>query len=102
MKNGGSPYLSMFDSIVVLLANGQTKKAIEIDSSLTRRIEETEIALNREDRHEDRIIWALRFYKKALIEQLLRMTRILSSTRRKPQLFKKTFGSLPAARQRKL
>ena len=60
------------------------------------------MSLNREDRHEDRIIWALRFYKKALIEQLLRMTRILSSTRRKPQIFKKRFGSFPAARQRKL
>lgn len=82
-------YLPMIDSISVPLANGQRVKVTQLDPTVARKVDETRRTLKREDR----IIWALRFYKKALLEQLLWMAEY------EPHLFERKFGSPPAPDQ---
>lgn len=67
MQHSGQPYQSMFESVSVRLKNGKTINIFKIDPQVEQKIEETENILGREDR----IKWALRFFKKTLIEELL-------------------------------
>lgn len=89
MKDSGPPYRPMFESVSVLLKNGNAINIFEIDRQVVQKIEETENILGREDR----IIWALRFFKKALIEELL------WKVKNKPEFFQKRFRSPPAPEQ---
>jgi hypothetical protein len=82
-------YLPMIDSISVPLANGQRVKVTQLDPDVARKVDETKRTLKREDR----IIWALRFYKKALLAQLLWMTE------NEAPIFQKRFGAPPAPDQ---
>lgn len=82
-------YLPMVDSLGVQLANGKVVKVTEMDRTIARKVDETRKTLKREDR----IVWALRFYKKALIDQLIWMTR------NDPDYFKRRFRSPPAPEQ---
>ena len=82
-------YLPMIDSVAVALQNGQMAKIAEIDRSVVLKVDETKKSLKREDR----IIWALRFFKKALIEELLWMVA------NEPEFFQKRFHSRPAPEQ---
>lgn len=82
-------YLPMVDSLAVQLANGQQVKVTDMDKTVGRKVDETRKTLKREDR----IVWALRFYKKALIEQLLWMVQ------NDPGYFKRKFHAPPAPEQ---
>src|SRR5690349_6607396 len=82
-------YLPMIDSISVPLANGQRVKVTQLDPDVARKVDETRRTLKREDR----IIWALRFYKKSLLAQLLWMTE------NEAHLFERKFGAPPAPDQ---
>lgn len=82
-------YLPMIDSISVPLANGQRVKVTQLDRDVARKVDETRRTLKREDR----VIWALRYYKKALLSQLLWMTE------NEGHLFEKKFGAPPAPDQ---
>jgi hypothetical protein len=82
-------YLPIIEFLTVALENGITVRVTQIDKRVTQKIDETHKALKREDR----IIWALRFYKKALAEQLLWMVA------NEPEYFKKRFKSKPAPEQ---
>ena len=82
----------MIESISVLLTNGKEVDATEIGTCVRQKIEETEKALKRKDRVE----WALRHFKKALIEE------VLWKVQHRPHVFLKRFGSLPTAGQPEL
>lgn len=82
-------YSPMIDSLVVVLANGRQVKVTEIDKDVGKKIDETRKTLKREDR----IVWALRFYKKALASECLWMAKY------EPQYFKKKFGAVPSPEQ---
>src|SRR5438132_777599 len=78
-------YRPMFDSVHVILANGKRIRLTDIDKKVLQKIDETRKILKREDR----ITWALRYFKKALVEQLLWMVR------NDPKFFKNKFKSVP-------
>jgi hypothetical protein len=82
-------YLPSIESVAVQLENGQMVKVTDMDRTVGHKLDETRKILKREDR----IVWALRFYKKALIEQLLWMVQ------NQPQYFKRKFKSPPTAEQ---
>jgi hypothetical protein len=82
-------YLPMIDSITVPLANNQSVKVTSLSPEIAQKVEETRATLKREDR----IVWALRHYKKALIYELLWMTQ------HEPQFFQKKAGAPPAPDQ---
>ncbi len=85
-------YLPMIEALAVALESGKMLGVTEIDRTVARKVDETRKTLKREDR----IIWALRFYKKALIEQLLWMVA------NEPDFFQKRFRSRPLPDQRNL
>jgi len=82
-------YLPMIDSLVVPLANGKVAKVTELSPEVARKVEEARKILKREDR----IVWALRQYKKGLVSELLWMTQ------HEPEYFQKKVGSPPAPDQ---
>lgn len=82
-------YSPMVDSLAVQLANGNLVKLTDMSRQILAKVEETRRTLKREDR----VVWALRFFKKALIEQILWMVR------NDPEFFKKRFKSAPAPEQ---
>lgn len=82
-------YLPMVESLSVILANGQQVPITQMDRTVAQKVDETRRNLKREDR----IVWALRFYKKALAEQLLWMVQ------NDPGYFKRKFHSPPAPEQ---
>lgn len=82
-------YLPMIDSLTVPLANGQAVKVTDLSPEVARKVEETRKTLKREDR----IVWALRQYKKGLVSELLWMTQ------HEPEYFQKKTGSPPAPDQ---
>lgn len=82
-------YLPMIESLAVALENGKTVPIGEIDRNVARKVDETRRTLKREDR----IVWALRFFKKALVEQLLWMAQ------NEPEFFQRRFRSAPTAEQ---
>jgi hypothetical protein len=82
-------YLPIIDSLEVLLANGKSVKVVQIEVDVAKKVEEAKKTLKREDR----IVWALRFYKKALIEELLWLAHT------EPQFFQRKFGAPPAPDQ---
>ncbi len=92
MHQSGPPYLPMFESVFAVLANGKKVKVTDLDRRVAQKIKETENTLQRKDRRG----WALRFFKKALIEQLLWMTKY------DRKYFKKKFKSFPAKEQPEL
>lgn len=83
---------NIIESLAVALADGKLAKVTKIDPRIRRKIEKTKKTLKRNDR----IKWALRHFKKALIGE------VLWRIQHKPQLFQKRFGSLPAADQNSL
>jgi len=92
MQSSGPPYLPMFESVFVVLANGEKVKVTELDRQVAQKIEETEKVLQ----HNDRVEWALQFFKKALIEQLL------WKVKNERRYFKIRFKSFPAKGQPEL
>jgi hypothetical protein len=82
-------YLPMIDSLAIVLANGKVLKVTEISPNVSKKIEETRKTLKREDR----IVWALRFYKKALLMECFWLGQ------HDPEFFKKRFGAVPAPEQ---
>ncbi len=82
-------YLPMIDALGVVLANGKTLKVTDISPDVAKKIDETRKTLKREDR----IVWALRFYKKALLLESLWLAQ------HDPEFFKKRFGAVPAPDQ---
>lgn len=82
-------YLPIIDSVVISLENGRTIKATDLDRHLALKVDETRKTLKREDR----IVWALRFFKKALIEQIIWMIK------NDPEFFQKKFRSRPTQEQ---
>lgn len=82
-------YFPMVDSIVVPLANGKSAKVSQIEPDVRHKVEETRRAMRRGDR----IVWALRFYKKSLLEELLWLVE------HDPGFFQKKFGAPPAPEQ---
>jgi hypothetical protein len=82
-------YLPMVEALSVQLGNGQQVPVTQMDRTVSQKVDETRRALKREDR----IVWALRFYKKALAEQLLWMVQ------NDPGYFKRKFHSPPAPEQ---
>lgn len=85
-------YLPIIESVAVALQNGKMLPVTEIDKSVARKVDETRRTLKREDR----IVWALRFYKKALVEQLMWMVQ------NEPEFFQKRFRSPPLPEQKSL
>lgn len=69
ISEAADKYLPIIDSLTVRLANDQQVKATALQPEVAQKVDETRRTLKREDR----IMWALRFYKKALIEELLWM-----------------------------
>jgi hypothetical protein len=82
-------YLPMIDSLVVPLADGKTVKVTDLSPEVARKVEEARRILKREDR----IVWALRQYKKGLVSELLWMTQ------HEPDYFKTKAGSPPSPDQ---
>jgi serine/threonine-protein kinase RIO1 len=60
MQSSGPPYLPMFESVFVVLANGEKVKVTDLDQRVMPKVKETEKMLRRDDRS----VWALRFFKK--------------------------------------
>ena len=82
-------YLPMIDSLALALSNGQVVKAATLDPRITKKVEETRRMLKREDR----IVWALRTYKKALVTELLWLVS------HEPEFIESKTGVLPAPEQ---
>lgn len=78
-------YLPIIDSLGVPLENGKIAKVTAVEPDVARKVDETKKTLRREDR----IVWALRFYKKALVSELLWLVR------HDPAFFQKKFGAAP-------
>ncbi len=79
----------IIDSLTVDLAAGRSVKAAALNGKVAQKVEETLSILKREDR----IVWALRHFKKALVLELLWMTN------HDPKWFEAKTGSPPAAEQ---
>ncbi len=82
-------YLPMVDSLAIALANGKMLKVTEISPDVGRKVDETRKTLKRNDR----IVWALRFYKKALLLEAMWLAKY------DPEFYKKRFGAVPAPEQ---
>ena len=85
-------YLPMFESISVALKNGKVVGINDIDRGVAQKVDETRKTLKREDR----VIWALRFFKKAIIEELLWLVQ------NEPGFFQKRFRAKPLPEQKNL
>lgn len=86
-------YLPIVASLGVTLEDGQVIPVTQIDGKrIATYVDETRKTLLREDR----IVWALRFFKKALAEQLLWMVA------NEPDFFKKRYHAKPAPDQPEL
>ena len=92
MHQSGQQYLAMFESVFVVLVNGERVKVTDLDRQVAQKIEETKNVLQ----NNDRIEWALRHFKKALIEQLL------WKVENERRYFKIKFKSFPAKEQPEL
>lgn len=82
-------YLPIVNSLEMALANGHRAKATDFEPEIGQKVDETRKTLKREDR----IVWALRYYKKALALELLWLAK------NDPQFVQEKFGSPPAPEQ---